>query len=1042
VRVEREYRLLAHGLVVRATAAEAAALAALPGVRRVARADLRRYRPTLDASIPLIRAPDLWGVWPRGADQAGRGIKVAVVDTGIDIHNPFFAPDGFSYPSGFPRGAASFTTAKVIAARAYFRPDDPVDADEDEANPIDHLGHGSHVAGVIAGNYGTVFDLHGTPVTVSGVAPQAQLMDYKVFYRAVSGAEEASDPELMAAFEDAVADGADVISNSWGGPVIGATEVDPDGPFALAIEAGAVVVFAAGNDGPGESTVGWPGAGERFITVAATTTGRHFNRRLEVTGPAPVAAGLQRIAVVRGGMAPDYAASVVAPLRSSTVADGGQNPLGCEVFTQTAFQGAIALVKRGTCPFSVKIGNAAAAGALAVVVFNDEGGDPFPMSGDEVTVPAVMISQADGEALAAFAAAHPEDAAAILHADPTASVIPGEVDVVAGFSAVGPTATPTLKPDVAAPGYLIFSASAGPVGAGAPPWALLAGTSMATPHVAGAAALLLQHNPTWTHDDVKAALVATGKLDLGSSAGGPARPVEIGGGRIQLDRLAHVALAFDPPVLNLGVAQPGETVARPVTVRRLDPAAGAVTLAFRPATGAPPLAPADGTAIDFADERAAVELRLDTGAAGDATGWLVATTAAGEEYHAPYLLRVLPPRDRDLLLVDMSFAESTGVASPAATYAALAAAAGLACDQAVPPDSVPVPPLEELLRYRAVLVFTGEDQQYHLWPDGVRALNRIAEYLRAGGRVIVAGQGPLRGSNVTATLGLLGAQTQPDQPLRDPATGGLLAAGDYSVAPIGTPVLATGALHLDPAGAADLRLVGVAASVTSAAGAYSQPVFELQVGITGGPPGAVAFDPYPFYGLDAAAEQLRHRAILLEFGLEALRDPEPGVAAPGSPLEVLERAFAWVSEEVALDVTPTVAGTTLTLAAAASSAAGRVTRYTYRFGDDSPELETADATAAHAYERYGVVDVTVIARSDLDGAAVWRRQVYVGPGQDAGAPRPARDGGAPPPAADAPFQAGCGGCRVAGYPSAAPLALAVVALLGLRRVSRSRRGRR
>jgi subtilisin family serine protease len=317
--VHHRYRILYNGITVKAPTWSVPVLKSLPNVTAVRSTDRVMYYPFMDHSLPIIGAQTFWDATV-GIDAAGDRIKVAVIDTGIDHTNPFFHDVYFQMPLGYPRGATAFTSAKVIAARAYFRPDDPVDTERDEPNPMDHQGHGSHCAGTIAGVKDTVFDLGGFQATVSGVAPRAYLMNYKVFYRATSGTEGAHEPELMAAFEDAVTDGADVISNSWGGPDVFGPHDPSMQAYEAAVEAGCIVVFAAGNEGPGDGSVGSPGSYRRFITVGATTTGRYFTRYLDVTAPAPVPSHLEEIQMSVGRISSSFSSDVgPAPLMSSRV---------------------------------------------------------------------------------------------------------------------------------------------------------------------------------------------------------------------------------------------------------------------------------------------------------------------------------------------------------------------------------------------------------------------------------------------------------------------------------------------------------------------------------------------------------------------------------------------------------------------------------------------------------------------------------------------------------------------------------------------------
>ncbi|MGH9117055.1 MAG: S8 family serine peptidase [Acidimicrobiales bacterium] len=226
--VERTYQVVVNGLAVAMSAEEAAAVRALPGVRAVT--------PDVAFELDMYATPEQIGapaVWERlgGQEHAGEGVKVAVIDTGIFVRydengeyagNPCFDDTGYTAPRGYPVGDTRFTNNKVIAARAYFPPDDPPAPGED--TPIqgtnDASPHGTHVAGTVACNAGTVADIQGVHVTLSGVAPRAFLMNYRVFYPATVDDDfqnaNAYTVKLVQAIEDAVADGAGVISNSWG----------------------------------------------------------------------------------------------------------------------------------------------------------------------------------------------------------------------------------------------------------------------------------------------------------------------------------------------------------------------------------------------------------------------------------------------------------------------------------------------------------------------------------------------------------------------------------------------------------------------------------------------------------------------------------------------------------------------------------------------------------------------------------------------------------------------------------------------------------
>ena len=269
-RVRWRYRLVLDGLAVVVPAAEIDRVAALPGVTRVYRSV--RYHERLDRSPSVIGAPELWGP---GLATAGQGMKIGIIDDGLDQTHPFFDPAGFAMPPGFPKGNTAFTTAKVIVARA-FPPATPAYANA--ARPFDpgNSFHATHVAGIAAGNNGltAVVPREGTFRNVSGVAPKAYLGNYKALTIPTPGfGLDGNSPEIAAAIEAAVADGMDVINLSLGEP-----EVEPERDLVVlaingAADRGVIPVVAAGNDFDqfGYGSVSSPGNAAKAITVAAVS---------------------------------------------------------------------------------------------------------------------------------------------------------------------------------------------------------------------------------------------------------------------------------------------------------------------------------------------------------------------------------------------------------------------------------------------------------------------------------------------------------------------------------------------------------------------------------------------------------------------------------------------------------------------------------------------------------------------------------------------------------------------------------------------------
>ena len=313
-RLRWRYRLVLNGFAVDLPSDQVARLAELPGVRAVYGS--ATYGPQLDDSPAQIGAPALWGP---ALETAGQGMKIGIIDTGIDNDHAFFDPTGYAMPAGFPRGQLRYTNAKVIVARAFAPPGARSQSARLAFDPSES-DHGTHVAGIAAGNT-------RTPATggrvVSGVAPRAYIGNYKALVRTDSGlSPNGNSPELVAAIEAAVRDGMDVINLSLGEP-----EIEPSRDIvALALDAaaaaGVVPVVAAGNDynDTGAGSVSSPGSSARAITVAAVETDGSppASTHAEFSSVGPTAISLRQ--------KPDVAAPGVGIL--SSVPDGWSSVSG------------------------------------------------------------------------------------------------------------------------------------------------------------------------------------------------------------------------------------------------------------------------------------------------------------------------------------------------------------------------------------------------------------------------------------------------------------------------------------------------------------------------------------------------------------------------------------------------------------------------------------------------------------------------------------------------------------------------------------------
>lgn len=555
--IDYRYQIVFNGVAMAVDPDEAANLLKLPGVKNVY--PDRLVYGAVDGSIDLIQAPAAWADLG-GQSEAGRGIFVAVIDTGIRPENPMFSGAGFTMPPGFPKGYCATNpddptfqcNNKLVAARVYNMPSEPHPAEV--MTPLDINGHGSHVAGVAVGNPINLDLGQGSPTPISGVAPAAYLMVYKALFHV-------TDPErtdgvgagsaLLAALNDAVADGADVINNSWGS--LPQEPNDPgETPYAEAVtnatKAGVLAVFSAGNNGPDAGTIVCPACVEDALAVAASTTTRLDTETFDLTGPGTVPATLTGLGVWPGD-GPALTPSLEGSLKYAGTIDPA-NSEGCQPFPANAFANSLALIQRGTCTFVTKVTNAANAGAIAVIVFKITAGPPTTMIGlEETLIPSVMISQNDGEALRDWLIAHPDATGRI---NPEVSRVKNDTwpDFVAGFSSVGPNIfdPSLLKPDITAPGVSILSAYS-PDNPDTPGknFEYKYGTSMAAPHVTGAAALMLQLHPTWTPYQIKTALTSTAMQNLRNLDVTPATPFNMGAGRLDLDRARRAGLTFDQP---------------------------------------------------------------------------------------------------------------------------------------------------------------------------------------------------------------------------------------------------------------------------------------------------------------------------------------------------------------------------------------------------------------------------------------------------------------------------------------------------------------
>ncbi|SEH45578.1 minor extracellular serine protease Vpr [Halobacillus karajensis] len=491
--VVASYDTIFNGAAIRGTAAELEKVARMDAVKN--QYPVHKYEALqeegMSFSTELIRKKFQH-------PQTGKGVKVGIIDTGMDYNHP-------DLKQNFKGG---YDTVDFD--------DDPMETKEEGAT-----SHGTHVAGII-----------GADGEMKGMAPDSELYAY----RALGPGGVGSSVQVIAAIEEAVEDGMDVINLSLGNDVNG-----PDWPTThavnKAIELGTVVVVAAGNSGPGGWTVGSPATSSEAITVGASALAQEAPF-LKVAGERERI----RIQTMAGSVPWDLTKKY--PVRY--VGKGDREWVN--------LQGKIALFERGGAPFSEKALMAYQKGAVAVLIYNnEEGAFQGGLDGVELPIPVASLSKEAGAWV---------KEKVVLQNQWVETVKVTLGDQVAPFSSRGPVTTNwEIKPDILAPGVNIHSTIPGG-------YESLQGTSMAAPHIAGIAALMKEAHPEWTPSEIKQALTST--ADLVSNSKGPFPPTEQGAGFVNINEAIEPELLVEQSSLSFGKLE--EKLFRkslPLTVRNL-----------------------------------------------------------------------------------------------------------------------------------------------------------------------------------------------------------------------------------------------------------------------------------------------------------------------------------------------------------------------------------------------------------------------------------------------------------------------------------------
>ena len=535
----------------------------LPGVAGVAPG--RRYEPMLQGVSEIVRVSAA-RIRPVGTPLYGEGLKIAIIDSGLDFDHEAFLDSALPPLAGYPRGDPQYlglAGTKVVAVRSYV---DLLNSRQigsstpDDVSPWDLSGHGTAVAMIAAGRRVE------TPLgPTSGIAPKARIGVYKVF--GTPGLNfHTADHAVMMAIDDAVADDMDILNLSLGNPTYfrwdavgrdcGRASLDsPCDPLAMAAQSavedfGKVVVVAAGNEGlrgsevvPARTSINSPADAPAVITVGSTGNSARLQESVRLG---------ERSFEALSGSGPDAPGPLTAA--AALAADVG-DPLGCEPFPAGAFQGRIAVIDRSECLFLVKVEHADEAGAVGVVVINHEGDELVEMALlGSTDIPAFFVGGSDGEAIRQAMAESPEP----LTLDPTPLAAEDDWEYVVVPSSRGPTLALHPKPDLVAPGQVVLTAVPRYNNQGvlfAPSgFRTQSGTSFAAPVVAGAAALVRQAYPSLDAREVSSALINSARPML-LEDGAIAPIVSAGAGTLDIQAALRSNAAVVPASLGFGSLQ-------------------------------------------------------------------------------------------------------------------------------------------------------------------------------------------------------------------------------------------------------------------------------------------------------------------------------------------------------------------------------------------------------------------------------------------------------------------------------------------------------
>ena len=523
------FERLFNGLSIDADTATAARLRDIRGVQAVFPMTTIDIPVTEQPSPELATAIDMTGarIAQTELSLTGAGIKVAVMDTGIDWNHPDLGGcfgSGCRVATGYDFVGDDFNADQASAA---YQP-----VPHPDTNPDDCNGHGTHVSGIVGANGDVV-----------GVAPEVTFHAYRVF-----GCEGSTTADIMlAAMERALADGSDILNMSIGS----AFQTWPQYPTAvgadLLVANGMIVITSIGNSGAnGVYTASAPGVGNEVIGVASFDNS-HVSALTFLT---PGGRRVPYLEITETTDAPTTGASapVVIVGRGCTKSGPTWELPAEDPYPAGGVSGKVALIDRGTCTFDAKYQRAITAGAVGVIIANNVSGMFAGGATSDRGFFSIGISLEDGNALKAEINAAGTNPTSVTWTNERVNAVNPTGGRMSSFTSYGMTAELKLKPDIGAPGGLIRSTY--PLEKGA--HAIVSGTSMASPHVAGAAALYLQAHPGTTQAELRTRLQnSADPIPFGATAF-----IEVvhrqGAGMLDIDDAILSTATVEPSRISLG----------------------------------------------------------------------------------------------------------------------------------------------------------------------------------------------------------------------------------------------------------------------------------------------------------------------------------------------------------------------------------------------------------------------------------------------------------------------------------------------------------